>query len=138
MAPLRRTQRWACAHVDGHSGRGSSDPTPARPSPEGQHSRTTALAENGHDLLVKIKTFWHDRRTLGPTHPRVEKQTDDRRIAASSKILPLTGFEQLAEFIGPSTGGGSSGILGDSIPDMGLASSSSYATAHSKNAWRPR
>jgi hypothetical protein len=55
-------------------------------APESQRPAATVLAENGHDLLVQIEVLKQDRRTLRPTHPRVEEQADDRRITASGEV----------------------------------------------------
>jgi hypothetical protein len=66
---------------------------------ERQRPTTTPLAQDSHDLLIKLEILKHDRRALRPTHPRVQEEADDRRIAARGKVLPLTGLEQPTEFI---------------------------------------
>jgi hypothetical protein len=106
---------------------------------EGNRSGPAALAEHDDHLVVQVEVAGeHDPGRLRDPYAGVEEQPQDGRVPPVGEVAALAGFGSRRSSSSVRTGGGLSGICGGFMPAIGLASSSPSATAHLKNAWRPR
>jgi hypothetical protein len=58
-----------------------------------QRPRAAALAQDPHDPLVQVDIVQGHADALGPAHPGVDQQQDDRGVAAAGEVSTLAGPE---------------------------------------------